>query len=268
MNKLPQHIAIICDGNRRWARKKGKSEFSGHKYATDHTTEALVNHCLKLRIPYLTFWVLSTENWKRGQTWMKQYFKLMHYFFDKKMEILTKKGAKIVTSGDLSPFPKSLQTKINQVVDQSKNNKNITINIAINYGGRDEIVRAINKLFESRSVLEVTTSRPDLKGLEFVLGPEKTAGSEPSKFQDSSDASHLRKLTSKDFQKYLDTPTLPNPDLLIRTGENNQRLSNFMLWQLAYTQLYFTNTLFPDFKAKELDQAILWWQTQTQNLGK
>lgn len=225
--KTPQHIAFICDGNRRWAKKKGKSEFSGHKYATDHTVEDLVDHSLKLKIPYLTFWVLSTENWQRGKTWMQQYFKLMHYFFDKKLETLVKKGAKIITSGDLSPFPKDLQIKIQKIIDQSKNNKNITINIAINYGGYDEITRAVNKLIE--------------------IG---------------------KPITEKDITDSLDTRDLPNPDLLIRTGESNDRLSGFMLWQTAYSPLYFSNILFPDFSKKELDKAILWWQTQTQNLGK
>ena len=234
------HIAIICDGNRRWAKRQGKSEFAGHKYATDHTVEALIDHSLKLKIPYLTFWVLSTENWKRGKTWMQQYFRLMHYFFDKKLEILTKKGAKIVTSGDLSPFPKSLQDKIKETINTSKHNSNITINIAINYGGRDEIIRAIRRI---GSATPRVSSEPEIK-------------------------QRLKKLTEKSFSKYLDTHNLPDPDLLIRTGENNTRLSGFMLWQLAYTQLYFTNVLFPDLTPEKLDEAISWWQTQTQNLGK
>ncbi len=248
--KPPQHIAIICDGNRRWAKTKNKSEFAGHKYATDHTVEALVDHCLKLKIPHLTFWVLSTENWKRGKTWMQQYFKLMHYFFDKKLDILTKKGAKITYIGDLSPFPKSLQTKIKKVVNQSKNNSKITINIAINYGGRDEILRAINKLIADR--------RSNLCEREgWTL-----------KDSSPSAASDLRKITSKQFERYLDTANLPDPDLLIRTGENNTRLSGFMPWQITYTQLYFSNTLFPNFTPEKLQKAISWWQQQTQNLGK
>lgn len=227
MKKYPNHIAIICDGNRRWAKRKNLPEFSGHKYAVDHTVEELIDYSLKLKIPYLTFWVLSTENWKRGKQWMKQYFKLMHYFFDKKLNILIKKGVKITYIGEISPFPKSLQTKIKKVVKDSENNQNITVNIAINYGGRDEILRAINKLIANK-----------------------------------------RSVLLKDFQQFLDTASLPNPDLLIRTGENNQRLSNFMLWQIAYTQLYFTDTLFPNFKASQLDQAISWWQTQSKNLGQ
>lgn len=249
MIKPPQHIAIVCDGNRRWAKRKGKSEFSGHKYATDHTVEALVNHAIKLKIPYLTFWVLSTENWKRGKAWMQQYFKLMDYFFDKKLEVLSKKGAKITFIGDLSPFPKTLQTKIKKTVDQSKNNRNITINIAINYGGRDEIIRAVNKLLEQGQSL---TGDP-------ANGRVGTAKPEGLSFQ---------KLTEAQFEKYLDTRDLPDPDLIIRTGDKNTRLSNFMLWQIAYTQLYFADTLFPDLTPEKLDEAVSWWQTQTQNLGK
>lgn len=178
---------------------------------------------------------------------MKQYFKLMHHFFNKKIKILTQKGAKITYIGDITPFPKNLQKRIKKVVKDSKQNKNITINIAINYTGRDEIMRAINKLLESRSDLYSRKGRT---------------------LKDSSDKSHPRKLTSKKFESFLDTKNLPDPDLLIRTGENNQRLSSFMLWQIAYTQLYFTDTLFPDFQNNELDQAIKWYQTQTQNLGQ
>jgi undecaprenyl diphosphate synthase len=231
---LPKHIAIVCDGNRRWAKRQNKPEFSGHKYAVDVTTENLINHCLKLKIPYLTFWVLSTENWKRGDTWMKEYFKLMRYFINHKLSLIAKKGAKITTLGDLSPFPKNLKNDLIKIVKDSKDNQKITINIAINYGGRDEILRAINLLLTDRD------------------GPCHSS----------------KPLSEKAFANYLDTANLPDPDLLIRTGENNTRLSGFMLWQLAYTQLYFTNTLFPDFTSEKLDKAISWWQTQTKNLGK
>jgi len=223
---LPQHIAIICDGNRRWAKHHKKPEFAGHRFAVENTMETLIDHCLRLKIPYLTFWIFSTENWQRGQTWVKKYFQLLRGLLQKHLEKYNQKQVKLNLIGDLSKLPSDIQTILQDWQQKTQNNKKITLTIAINYGGREEIIRAINQL------------------------------------------PHNKPITQKQFSKYLDTKDLPDPDLLIRTGENNTRLSGFMLWQLAYTQLYFTNTLFPDFTPEKLDQAIDWYQTQTQNLGK
>jgi len=225
MTKI-KHIAIICDGNRRWAKRKGLPEFTGHKHAVDTTVENLVDHAIKLKIPYLTFWALSTENWKRGKIWMNKYFKLMHYFFNHNLQKLIAKGVKVQTIGDLTKLPKNIQKLIKDLTNKSKNNHKITVVIAINYGGQNEIIRAINKLPKNKTI------------------------------------------TSEIFSQHLDTKNIPNPDLLIRPGDNNTRLSNFMLWQLAYSELYFTNTLFPDFTPQELDKAITWYNTQTKNIGK
>jgi len=221
-----KHIAIICDGNRRWAKRKGLPEFTGHKHAVNITVDNLVDHAIKLKIPYLTFWALSTENWKRGKIWMNKYFKLMHHFFNHNLQKLINKGVKVQTIGDLTKLPQNIQKLLQDLKKQSKNNNKITVIIAINYGGQDEIIRAINKLPKNKTI------------------------------------------TSEIFSKHLDTKNIPNPDLLIRPGDNNTRLSNFMLWQIAYSQLYFTNTLFPDFTPQELNKAITWYHTQTKNIGK
>lgn len=226
--KLPQHIAILCDGNRRWAKRKGKPEFSGHRYAVETTVEKLVDHAIKLKIPYLTFWFFSTENWRRGGKWVKKFFNLFRHLLPQATDNYLKKGVKFNTIGDLSKLPQDIREAFLNWQNKSKNNQKITVTIAFNYGGRDEIIRAIKTI----------------------------------------PAAKLKSLTLEKFSKYLDTKNLPDPDLLIRTGENNTRLSGFMVWQLAYTQLYFTNTLFPDLTPNKLDQAITWWQTQTQNLGK
>jgi len=227
----PQHIAIICDGNRRWAKRQGKSEFAGHRYAVETTVESLVDHAIKLKIPYLTFWFFSTENWRRGDKWIKKFFNLFRALLPKAQNHYLKKGVKFNHIGDLSKLPQDLQQAFKDWQEKSKTNTKLTATIAFNYGGRDEIIRAIQRI-----------------------------GSElPKKFGT---------LTEEKFSQYLDTHNLPDPDLLIRTGENNARLSGFMLWQLAYTHLYFTNILFPDFTTQKLDQAIAWYQTQTKNLGK
>ncbi|PIP52115.1 di-trans,poly-cis-decaprenylcistransferase [Candidatus Beckwithbacteria bacterium CG23_combo_of_CG06-09_8_20_14_all_47_9] len=213
---LPRHIAIICDGNRRWAKNKSLPEFAGHRRAVEVTMEQLIDRCVELKIPYLTFWVFSTENWHRGKSWVDKYFKLLRQLFTKNFQKLHQKNVKLNLIGDVTKLPQDIQDLFNEWLNKTKNNQKLTLTIAINYGGRDEILRAIAK------------------------GP---------------------------FPKHLDTVGLPDPDLLIRTAPNNHRLSGFMLWQIAYTQLYFTDTLFPDFDGKELDKAIAWWQEQTQNLG-
>jgi len=224
---LPQHIAFICDGNRRWAKIKGLSEFAGHQYAVETTVENLVDYCLKHSIPYLTFWFFSTENWQRGKIWVNRFFTLFRKLLPKAQDHYLKKGVKFNTIGNLSKLPSDLQTAFSNWQKKSKNNNKLTATIAFNYGGRDEIIRAIKK-----------------------IPPQK-----------------IRSLTAAKFSQLLDTALLPDPDLLIRTGDRNTRLSGFMLWQLAYTPLYFTNTLFPDFTPQKLNKAITWWQSQTQNQG-
>ena len=221
----PKHIAIICDGNRRWAKRHGKPEFSGHRYALEVTTENIVDQCLKLKIPYVTFWFFSTENWNRGKTWTKRFFNLFRIMLPKARDNYLKKGVKFNHIGDLSALPADIKDAFADWEKRSKNNKKITLTIAFNYGGRDELVRAVNKI----------KSRP---------------------------------ITAEGIAKSLDTVGMPDPDLLIRTGENNTRLSGFMLWQLAYTQLYFTDILFPDLTPKRLNAAISWWRRQTSNFGK
>jgi len=233
---LPQHIAIICDGNRRWAKAKHLPEFSGHKYAVETTAENLVDHCLKLHIPYLTLWFFSTENWNRGQVWVAKYFILFRRLIPRAMDKYIKKGVRLNTIGDLTKLPRDVQNFFSGWKDRSKTNHKITLTIAFNYGGKDEIIRAINSFLQGTS-LQACKDVPC-------------------------------SISEKQFSQYLDTRSLPDPDLLIRTAPNNQRLSGFMLWQIAYTQLYFTDTLFPDFTPKELDKAVAWWQKQTQNLGK
>lgn len=235
---LPRHIAIICDGNRRWAKLHHLPEFSGHKYAVETTVENLVDHCLKLKIPCLTFWFFSTENWRRGPKWVKTYFNLFRKLVPNATDKYIQKGVKLNLIGDLTQLPKDIRQFFTTWLNKSKTNDKLTLTIAFNYGGRDEIIRAVNKIVQA----------------QHLRGGRK----------DSSEV----KLNEKQFSQYLDTHDLPDPDLLIRTAPNNTRLSGFMLYQLAYTQLYFTDTLFPDLTPKELDKAISWYQTQTQNLGK
>ena len=232
----PKHIAIICDGNRRWAKTKGLPEFAGHRQAVEITMEQLIDHCLELKIPHLTFWVFSTENWRRGKAWVDKYFKLLRRLFSAHLNRLNQKNVRLNLIGNLDELPKDIQQMFLDWREKLKNNDKLTLTIAINYGGRDELVRAVNSFLQGVS-LQACKETPYC-------------------------------ISETDIIQNLDTRGLPDPDLLIRTGQNNTRLSGFMLWQIAYTQLYFCDTLFPDFDGKELDKAIAWWEKQTQNLGK
>jgi len=218
------HIAFIVDGNRRWAKKQGLSLVAGHQKATDETIEKLIFHSMDLGIKYLTFWAFSTENWKRGKKFSSMLFKILENKMNQGVEKYNAAGIKLKIIGDLSKLPRSLAKTLQKWEKDSKKNSKITVIIALNYGGRDELVRVINKL--------------------------------PN-----------RKIKAKDLEKHLDTTGVPDPDLIIRTG-GAKRLSGFMSWQSAYSELYFTNTLFPDFSVKKLDQALEDYKQRQRRFGK
>jgi undecaprenyl diphosphate synthase len=226
---LPQHIAIIMDGNRRWAKQNKFQVFQGHEKVAQETIERLTDHCLKLGIPYLTLWVFSTENWKRDQREVDALLMLMRRMFDKGCESMIKKKVKIETIGDLSRFPLDIQQSIQRLKDSCVEDYKITVTLALNYGGRDEICRAVQKYHKTGLANSPAT-------LEDGLG------------------------------NYLDTSFLPDPDLIIRTG-GEQRLSGFMPWQSVYAELYFTQTLMPDFNEEGLDEAIAEYQQRDRRFG-
>lgn len=220
----PTHIAFIVDGNRRWAKNKGLSLVAGHQKATDETIEKLIFHCLDLGIKYLAFWAFSTENWKRGKRFSSMLFKILENKINEGVEKYNSAGIKLKIIGDLSKLPKSLSKTLQKWEKDSRTNTKITVVIALNYGGRDEIIRAINKL-------------PD------------------------------KKIKAKDLEEQLDTIGIPDPDLIIRTG-GAKRLSGFMSWQSAYSELYFTNALFPDFTPKKLDETLRDYEQRQRRFGK
>lgn len=227
--RIPQHIAIIVDGNRRWARQKGLPDIAGHKYVTDKIIEPLIYHCIELKIPYITFWAFSTENWKRGRAFSRALFNLLRQGLKRSIKKYDKSGMRLNTIGDLSKLPGDLVKVIEEWKEKSKKNKKITVTMALNYGGRDEIVRAIKKLVK--------------------------------------DKKKVTDLTIDKFSQYLDTASLPDPDLIIRTG-GSQRLSGFMPWQSEYSEFYFTNLLMPDFTVKEFDKAIKEFGQRKRRFGK
>lgn len=232
--KLPQHVAIIVDGNRRWARKRGLPALAGHRHVTDKILEPLIYRCLELGIPYITFWAFSTENWKRGPLFAKALFSLLRHRLKRDITRYDEAGMRLNTIGDLTQLPQDLVKVIEQWKQQSRQNTKITVTIALNYGGRDEILRAVRRA--------ALSSKLKAKSLE--------------------------RIAEKEFSQYLDSadPQLPDVDLVIRTG-GEQRLSGFMPWQTVYAELYFPKTLMPDFTVAEFDKALKEYEQRDRRFG-
>ncbi|MGD9129375.1 MAG: polyprenyl diphosphate synthase [Candidatus Woesebacteria bacterium] len=244
MKKNPlKHLAIIMDGNRRWARKKGLAIFKGHQLVANEKIESLVEACIEYQIPYITFWAFSTENWKRDQKEINYLMQLFRDSFSKSSQKLHEKGVRIKTIGDLSRFDEDIQRQTKDWIEKTKDNNKITVTFALNYGGRDEIVRAVAALLQ------------DLQSGKLKLKPSQVAYSKKK-----------RLITEKLFAKYLDTADLPDPDLIIRTG-GEQRMSGFLTWSGIYAEYYFTEVLMPDFDKDELDKALAEFAKRQRRFG-
>ena len=209
MNRL-NHIAFIMDGNGRWGKKKNKGRNYGHLKGVD-TVKKIVSYSLKIKIPVVTFYVFSSENWKRPKTEIKFLFKLIETYFSKEINNVITQGIKINIIGDINRLSTNLKKVLKKSVSLTKKNNKILVNLAINYGSKDEIINAFKKV--------------------------------------------KKNITSRKFENELYTKDLPDPDILIRTG-GHQRLSNFMLWQLAYSELFFLKKLWPDFNSFDLKKII------------
>ena len=219
MNKL-NHVAFIMDGNGRWGKNKNKTRNYGHLKGVE-TVKKIVTSSIKLKIPIITFFVFSSENWKRPKKEIVFLFKLIKGYFSREIESIISQGIKINILGDVKKFSKDIKYTLKKTTDLTKKNKKIIVNLAINYGSKNEILRAFKK---------------------------------------------TKKLTIKNFEKNLYTKKMLNPDILIRTG-GHQRLSNFMLWQLAYAELYFLSKLWPDFNSVDLKKIITKFKKCKRNFG-
>ena len=225
---LPKHVALIMDGNRRWAKKNNLPQLEGHRRG-EGAIEPIIDRAIELKIPYLTFWAFSTENWNRDQKEVSFLMNLYRHNLDRHIDGFHRKKVRLNIIGNLDKFPQDIVKKTEKWVEKTKNNKSITVNIALGYGGRDEIIRAINK-WKLR-------------------------------------AKRKERLTKESLGNYLDTAGQPDPDLLIRTG-GEIRLSGFLLWQLEYAELYFTEVFWPDFSKKEFDKALDFFQNRQRRFGK
>lgn len=228
---VPQHVAIILDGNGRWAKKKHLPRNMGHVQGSK-TVEKIVEDAYNLGIKYLTVYAFSTENWKRPQNEVDALMKLLRDYLKTCIKRASKNNMKVRVIGDITGLSKDLQDKIIELEKATVENTGINFTIALNYGSRDEMVRAMKHMAE------------DLEEGKILK----------------------EDITEDTFSKYLDTKGLPDPDLMIRTS-GEERLSNFMLWQLAYTEFYFTDVLWPDFNKKELKKAIEYYNGRNRRFG-
>ncbi len=220
MNKL-NHIAFIMDGNGRWGKKRNKSRNYGHLKGVE-IVKKIVAKSIKLKIPVISFYVFSSENWKRPKNEISYLFTLIKNYFFNEIDRVKSQGIKINIIGNLNKLPKDLSNILYKTINGTKNNKAITVNLAINYGSKNEIMMALKKTKKSISI--------------------------------------------KNIEKNLYTKNIPDPDILIRTG-GHQRLSNFMLWQLAYSELFFIPKLWPDFNSNDLEKVIKQYKKRKRNFG-
>ncbi|MEJ2178441.1 MAG: isoprenyl transferase [Gammaproteobacteria bacterium] len=228
----PRHIAIIMDGNGRWAKKRGLPRVAGHRRGVE-MVKNMVPICGKRGIPYLTLFAFSSENWRRPSTEVKLLIELLHTTLETEMRRLHEHKVRLRVIGDLSRFPQKLQRKIDEAHQLTRDNKALNLTIAINYGGQWDMTQAC------RSLAELVE-----KG---ELSPQA--------------------ITPALIESHLCTHELPPPDLFVRTG-GEKRISNFLLWQLAYTELYFCDTYWPDFNEASVDQALAYFAGRQRRFGK
>ena len=228
---LPKHIGIIMDGNGRWAKKRGLPRTAGHKAGAKAFRE-IVKHCRKRMIEYLTVYAFSTENWKRPKEEVDALMKLLRNYMKTCLKTAEKNDMVVRVIGDKTGLDDDIREKIDELEKASANNGGLNFQIAINYGSRDEIVRSVRKVME-----DVKAGKIDTDQMDEAM-----------------------------FDSYLDTAGIPSPDLLIRTS-GEQRLSNFLMWQLAYTEFYFTDVPWPAFTKEELEKAIEKYNSRDRRFG-
>ena len=228
---IPKSIAIILDGNGRWAERRNLPRAMGHKAGCE-TLEKIVEDCVRLGVECLTVYAFSTENWKRSALEVGALMKLLRFYMVKLIDVANKNNVKAVMIGDESRFEPDIRKGIKKLIEATKNNTGMVFAFAINYGGRDEIKRAVENIADDV---------------------------ESGKISKSDISEEL-------ISSYLDTKNLPDPDLLIRTS-GELRVSNFLLWQIAYSEFYITDTLWPDFDKEELLKAIESYSHRQRRFG-
>lgn len=228
---IPEHVALILDGNGRWAKKRGLPRSMGHKEGCI-TVEKTVEHAARLGIKYLTVFGFSTENWSRSKEEVGGLMQLFRFYMVRLLKTAKKNNVRVKMIGEPNRFAKDIVEGIKKLVEETKENTGLTFVIAVNYGGRDEIVRGVKKIMKEAK--------------EGGISPEN--------------------MTEEVFSTYLDTADIPDPDLIIRTS-GEMRLSNYLLWQLAYAEFYIADCYWPDFNMEELKKAIIAYNGRERRFG-
>lgn len=230
-SKLPRHIAIIMDGNGRWAKQHAMGRIRGHRKGAQ-AVNTTVTACREIGIQYLTLFAFSSENWGRPSEEVKALMKLLEEYLTKEASRLQKQEIRLTTIGDTEKLVGPVRDKLLEVIELTRNNQKMTLNLALSYGSRDEIISAVKKIVADSKAGNISETNID----------------------------------QKSFSNYLFTGTMPDPDLLIRTS-GEYRVSNFLLWQCAYSELYFTDVLWPDFGKDDLIKAIAVYQRRERRFG-
>ncbi|MCX5817902.1 MAG: isoprenyl transferase [Proteobacteria bacterium] len=228
-SKLPAHVAIIMDGNGRWAKMRNLPRVEGHAQGLE-SVRNIVTITRELRIPYLTLYAFSKENWSRPRAEVRRLLELLGIFLENELPLMMDEDIRFRVVGDIKDFPKKLQHQLNAAMQKTAGNKTLSLNIALSYSGREEILNAVRLLLKDM------------------------------------DKGHITYIDEKVFQSYLYTRDIPDPDLLIRTS-GEMRVSNFLLWQIAYTEIYVTDTLWPDFREDAYTEALKEYAKRERRFG-
>ena len=232
MNKLPKHVAIIMDGNGRWANLQGKNRVSGHQQGAKSVRE-VVEEAVKMEIEFLTLYAFSTDNWSRPKEEVSLLMKLLVNSLKKEFKRLIKNNIRLQSIGNMDGLPNPVKEELTYVIEKTKNNTGMILTLALNYGGKEELTAAVKAI-----AFKVKNS---------IISPEK--------------------VDQSTIIEHLYTQNLPAVDLLIRTS-GEERISNFLLWHIAYAELYFTKTLWPDFKKEDLQKALVDYTKRERRFGK
>ena len=232
LNRLPRHVAIIMDGNGRWAQKKRQPRLFGHRAGAE-SVRNIVETCREIGIEYLTLYAFSSENWQRPAQEVNGLMSILKKYLESELPRMQKNDIRLLSIGDRRRLPEAVRESLERGIEETSANSKLTLNLALSYGSRNEIVRAVQKI----------------SGLcaQGVMAPEE--------------------ITDRTISANLDTCCLPDPDLLIRTG-GEARLSNFLLWQLSYAEIFFTDTMWPDFRKDVFLQALSVYQSRERRFGR
>lgn len=231
LTRLPRHVAVIMDGNGRWAQRRGMNRLEGHRRGKD-SVRAVVELSRRLGIPYLSLFAFSTENWQRPRREVSALMNLLRRYLRTELQKMMKNEVRLLAIGDVSRLPPEVREDLERVIEETRNNTRLTVGLCVSYGGREDIVGAVRRL--AREVVDGRLNPDDITEDRLSAG--------------------------------LGTHGFPDPDLLIRTS-GEMRVSNFYLWQIAYSEIYVTETLWPDFREKDLVQALVEYQRRERRFG-